>query len=215
VPVLITFEGPEGAGKSTLIRGLSSRLRMQGHEVVVTREPGAGEVGRRIREILLHGPKLHPIAEVLLFLADRAEHCATVIGPALKECKIVLCDRFADSTVVYQGHARGLDLEMLRAWNQAATQGTVPALTILLDLPAEEGLKRLSNKDRLDAEPLEFHQKVRQGFLEESKREPGRWAVLDASQAPEVLLEQASALINDRLRGRDVRLGATGGHKRP
>lgn len=191
--MFITLEGPEGAGKSTLIPALARRLTRQGPHVVTTREPGAGPVGPRIRSLLLDSDALEPTTELFLFLADRAEHIASVVRPALAQGHWVLCDRHADSTVVYQGHARGMDVEELRRLNALATRGLRPDLILLLDLDPEVGLARQdpSKQDRLDAEPLAFHRRVREGFLREAAREPTRWAVLDASQPPPVVEEAA------------------------
>lgn len=189
--MFVTFEGPEGGGKSTLIRALAEELAKTGVEVVVTREPGAGAVGAAIREILLHGEDLDPKAEVFLFLADRSQHSTSVIKPALARGAWVLCDRYADSTVVYQGHARGMDLDLLRSWNDFATQSLRPDVTFLLDLDPEVGLQRIQSKDRLDSEPLEFHRRVREGFLEESRRDPERWVVLPAAEPAENVLQLA------------------------
>ncbi|HWA82195.1 MAG TPA: dTMP kinase [Fimbriimonadaceae bacterium] len=195
--MFVTFEGPEGGGKSTLIQSLAAGLQGQNREVVVTREPGAGPVGASIREILLHGDHLDPKAELFLFLADRAQHVSGLIRPALERGAWVLCDRHADSTVVYQGYGRGLDLDQLRAWNRFATGGLVPDVTFLLDLDPSAGLARIAAKDRLDAEPLEFHRRIRNGFLSEARLDPTRWVVLDASRpAAEVLLAAESALKN-------------------
>jgi dTMP kinase len=189
--MFVTFEGPEGGGKSTLIRALSEKLMSSGIEVIVTREPGAGNVGTAIREILLHGESLDPKAELLLFLADRAQHSTSVIRPALARGAWVLCDRYSDSTVVYQGYARGMDIDKLREWNAWATTSLKPQITFLLDLDPEIGLKRIQAKDRLDGEPIEFHRKVRNGFLAEAKLEPERWIILPADQPAEHVLELA------------------------
>lgn len=196
--VFVSFEGPEGAGKTTLIRGLDARLRDRGVRTLVTREPGEA-LGGRIRALLLEGTGMDPKAELFLFLADRAEHASTVLRPALAEGRVVLCDRHADSTVVYQGYGRGLDLAQLRSWNLFATGGLRPDLTFLLDLPPEIGLARLSAMDRLDREPLEFHRRIREGFLAEARREPERWVVLDAALSPERVLDEAWQPILDRL----------------
>jgi dTMP kinase len=191
--VFTTFEGPEGAGKTTVIALVAEQLRADGYEVLVTREPGAGEVGKAVREILLHGGDIHPHAELFLFLADRAQHIERIIRPFLEsevqKPKVVLCDRHADSTVVYQGHARGMDLDELRRLNWLATAGMVPDRTYLLDLPVEVGLGRLKDPDRLDREPIEFHRRVREGFRAEADREPERWRILDATHTPEQLAE--------------------------
>jgi dTMP kinase len=186
-----TFEGPEGAGKTTLVEGLRERLVALGHDVLVTREPGAGTVGKAIREILLHGETLNPQAESFLFLADRSQHVATIVKPHLRKGGVVLCDRYIDSTVVYQGHARGLDIEELRRGNHLATGGLLPDVTFLLDLDPAVGLQRIRSKDRLDSEPLAFHERVRKGFLEEAARAPKRFVILDASLPASQCLETA------------------------
>lgn len=197
--VFATFEGPEGAGKSTAIRSVAAHLEALGRDVVVTREPGGGSIGPAVRAILLDGEALRAETETFLFLADRAQHAAEVLTPSLAAGKIVLCDRFADSTVVYQGHARGLDVERLREWNAWATGGLVPDVTLLFDLDPEVGLARLDHRDRLDAEPLAFHRRVREGFLAEAARDPARWVVLDASAEHASVANAAIAAIVDRL----------------
>ncbi len=188
--MLVTFEGPEGAGKTTAIGLLEKKLMAHGFSVCVTREPGSGAIGGLIREALLHGETLNPYAELFLFLADRAQHVTEVLRPALSQQKIVLCDRYIDSTVVYQGHARGIDLELLRKLNEVAIQGLKPDLTILLDIEPERGLQRQQKKDRLDQEPLEFHQKVRNGFLSEANLEPSRWKIVDAGLPVDKVVEE-------------------------
>jgi len=196
--VFVTFEGPEGGGKSTALRVVAARLRDAGHRVLETREPGSGDVGKAVRELLLHGGDLEPRAELLLFLADRAQHVSTVVKPALAEGTIVLCDRHADSTLVYQGVARGLDADFVRAGNAFATAGLIPDLTLLFDLPAEVGLARLTNPDRIDAFPLRFHQKVRQGFLDLAAAEPDRIRIVDATQDPATVADAAFELVQGR-----------------
>lgn len=186
--MFVTFEGPEGAGKSTAIRALAEEFRSRGMDVVTTREPGAGEVGKAIRNVLLHGEAIDPKTELMLYLADRAEHVAGTIRPALDRGALVLCDRYADSTLVYQGHARGFDLTRLRALNDFVTGGLKPDLTILFDLDPAEGLARIKDADRLDKEPIAFHEKVRHGFLDEAEREPARWKKIDASRPPAEVL---------------------------
>lgn len=194
-PVFVTFEGTEGAGKSTAIRAVAAGLREAGHRVFETREPGAGEVGKAIRAILLQGADVEPRAELLLFLADRAQHVATTIRPALARGEIVLCDRHADSTFVYQGVARGLEPEFVRRGNAFATGGLVPNLTVLFDLPAEVGLARLRDPDRMDRLPLSFHQAVRQGFLDLAAAEPGRFRIVDATRPPEEVAAVVKAVV--------------------
>ncbi len=196
--MFITFEGPEGAGKSTVVSELARRLTASGTKVLCTREPGDGAVGRQIREILLHGGAVTPVAELFLFLADRAQHVETVILPALDAGVTVLCDRYSDSTLVYQGYGRGLDLDFLRQLNQAATGGLEPNLTLLLDLPPQMGLARQTHKDRLDNEPLEFHIKIREGFREEAAANPTRWTMIDASQPLGQVVEECELAIHRR-----------------
>lgn len=200
--MFVTFEGPEGAGKSTAIRGLASELDRLGYSVLVTREPGAGSFGARVRALLLEQEAVVPEAELLLFLADRANHVETIIRPALAHGAIVLCDRHADSSVVYQGYARGVDIDFLKRGNAFATKGLKPDLTFLLDLEPEVGLMRISDgreNNRLDREPLEFHQKVQAGFLDLAAQEPDRWVILDATKAPEALCADALAEVQRRL----------------
>lgn len=194
---LITLEGPEGAGKTTVLAEIDSHLRQAGHTVVCTREPGAAFSGE-VRRLLLLSGHVAPQAELFLFLADRAQHVAEVIRPALDRGAFVLCDRFADSTVVYQGHARGFDLGSLREWNRFATDGLTPGLTLLLDLPPEVGLSRLRTKDRLDAESMEFHQRVRDGFLAEAALDPERWVTIDASQPADRVATDAVLAVMER-----------------
>jgi dTMP kinase len=197
--VFVTFEGPEGSGKSTAMRAVAKELRAQGREVVETREPGGGKTGAAVREILLHGEDISRLTETFLFLADRSNNVKSIIKPALESGAVVLCDRHADSTVVYQGHARGMDLDTLRSLNSTATDGLKPDLTILIDLSPEVGLARIESKDRLDAEPIEFHQMVRQGFLDEAAREPGRWHIISGDQEPEEVAAECLKAVTDRL----------------
>jgi dTMP kinase len=204
--MFVTLEGTEGAGKSSVLRQLGVALTDLGNDVLLTHEPGDSSIGRRIREILLEGGELDSKTELLLFLADRSQHVAEIVRPALDAGKLVLCDRYSDSTVVYQGYARGLDISLLREWNEYATERLKPDLTILLDLDPEIGLKRLVRKDRLDAQPMEFHNAVRSGFMEEAKRDQGRWFIIDASQSIEevthaalhAVLQRKSELVHAR-----------------
>lgn len=199
--VFITFEGGEGVGKSTVIALVAEHLRAEGRDLVTTREPGAGPLGARIREVLLHSEAMNARTELFLFLADRANHVETIIRPALDAGRWVLCDRYADSTFVYQASVRGLDAEFVRAANDMATGGLMPDLTVLLDVDVRVGLGRLTSRDRLDAEPVEFHESVRAGFLAEAERAPFRWVVLDASQSAAEVAASALDTIRQRCVG--------------
>jgi dTMP kinase len=184
--LFITFEGIEGTGKTTQIGMLAEELRSAGRQVVSLREPGGTSLGNVIRGLLLgqEGPKFGDLTEAYLFATSRAELVQRVVLPALAEGKMVLCDRFVDSSVVYQGMARGLGRERVLAINDAAVQGCWPDLTVVLDLPADEGLARVRSRslfDRIENEEIGFHQKVRDGFLELAEAQPRRYAVVDAS----------------------------------
>lgn len=188
----ISLEGPEGAGKSTLIGALAQEFSRRGASTLMTREPGGSPIGGAVREMLLHSEHgLSPLAELFLFLADRTEHVTHVIQPALDAGTVVLCDRHADSTVVYQGHARGMDVDWLRGLNLKATHGLRPDLILLLDLDPEVGLKRQLVADRLGGMPIDFHERVREGFLTEAQREPERWEILDASRSFDEVAQDA------------------------
>ncbi|HEV8403068.1 MAG TPA: dTMP kinase [Candidatus Limnocylindrales bacterium] len=187
----ITIEGPEGAGKTTQAAALASHLRESGHDVHVTREPGGTWLGERLREVLLARTEAaaatDPLTDALLFNAARRQLVTEVIRPALEAGRTVICARFADSTLAYQGYGAGVALERLRALETTATDGLRPDLTILLDLPAEDGLARVAPGDvtRFEAEfDLAFHRRVRDGFLALATAEPARFAVIDARQAP-------------------------------
>lgn len=193
--MFITFEGPEGAGKTTAIRAVAESLRQKGHTVTVTREPGAGVFGSQVREILLHGEEMPAESELFLFLADRANHVRTLIRPALERGEWVICDRYADSTFVYQAFVRGLDPDFVHRANAFATGDLLPQRTFLLDLEPEIGLARLQSRDRLDAQPIEFHRKVRQGFRELAEAAPERWHVIDAAAPPDAVVGQILSLL--------------------
>lgn len=197
--LFITFEGTEGSGKSTQIELLSGSLRSLGYEVVVTREPGGDKVGDAIRDILLHGDHIDSVTELMLFLADRAHHVRTLIRPALARGSVVLCDRYADSTNVYQGYARGLDVDYLRDLNAFVTGGLQPELTLLLDLPVELGLRRVPHADRLDCEGVNFHQRVREGFLKEAARDSARYRIISADRGIEETRQAVWAAVNPLL----------------
>ncbi len=204
--MFITFEGPDGSGKTTQIRLLAEWLREQGCEVVLTREPGGTEIGDQIRAVL-HDPyntAMSARAEILLYSASRAQHVAQLIRPSLAADKIVISDRYYDSTLAYQGYGRGLDLKMLRAITAFATGGLAPDLTLYLDVTPEEGLQRRrlggDEWNRLDAEALEFHQRVRAGYLELVKQETERWAVIDAARSVEEVQIDVKAQVQVRLK---------------
>jgi len=181
---LITVEGIDGAGKSTQVERLVVLLAERGHLVVGTREPGATALGRELRRMVLGRElELARDAELFLFLADRAEHLATVIKPALASGAIVLCDRFMDSTVAYQSHGRQNDLERVRRWDADSRRGIAPDLTLLLDCPIELGAERRQREsDRYQALDREFHERVRRGFLEQAAAEPARIRRIDGSR---------------------------------
>jgi len=184
--LFLTLEGGEGVGKSTQAQALAHLLRQRGHEPVVTREPGGTPLGARLRRLLLEeaiAPS--PWAELFLFAADRAQHVQEVIAPALEEGRIVLCERFTDSTLAYQGYGRGLDMETVRRVCLAASSGLVPRLTFLLDMEPERALARKGHPDRIGREGLEFHRRVREGFLALAREEPQRIVVVDASPPQE------------------------------
>lgn len=188
----ITLEGPEGSGKSTQVRLLADTLRNRGYDVLLTAEPGGDAVAQEIRAIVLHSKaKIVPEAELLLYLAARAQHVRHIINPAIDEGKIVISDRYADSSFAYQGYGRGIDIESLRCLNDFATSGLKPDLTILLDVPVELGLKRQQDRNRFEAESVEFHQRVRNGFLKLAKQEPDRWVTIDASKE----IEEVESLV--------------------
>lgn len=197
----ITFEGGEGAGKTSLIISLHAALIEKGYEVMQTRAPGGTEPGKVIRELLLHPTEpVVPEAELFLYLADRAQHVSKVIRPALSQGKVVLCDRYNDSTVAYQGGARGFGLDRVESLCHFATGGLTPNLTIYLDLDPEIGMERIkkaqATKDQIEAEDLSFHRKIRQTFREIAKKHPARFRILDATAPKETVFEQALKLID-------------------
>jgi dTMP kinase len=185
VSLFVTFEGIEGSGKSTHLRLLAQALRTTGHAVVETREPGGTALGKALRDLLLtpSGTPPEPLAELLLYCADRAQHVAQVIRPALAAGQIVLCDRFSDSTLAYQGYARRLDLDTVRALDAAARAGLEPDLTFLLDCPPDAGLARArarsGSSDRFEQEALAFHEAVQRGFHALAATRPDRYRIID------------------------------------
>lgn len=196
--IFITFEGIDGSGKSTLISLLSCMLDDRGADHLVTREPGGTTLGRKLRAVLLdpQAAGLADMVELLLYEADRAQHIREIIRPALERDRIVLCDRFSDATIAYQGFGRGLPMDRVRAIDSQVRDGLLPDLTVLLDLPVEAGLNRTRNRNlgkknaqesRMDDEAASFHEKVRRGYLEIAASEPGRFLVLNGLRQPEEL----------------------------
>jgi dTMP kinase len=206
----ITFEGIEGTGKSTQIALLAAHLSAQGAAVTLTREPGGTPIGDEVRRILLDpaNTALDPKAELLLYAAARAQHLAELVVPARSAGKIVLCDRFSDATLAYQGYGRGLDLGLIGELDRIVTDGMRPDLTILLDIEAEAGLLRARGRNsrggleaeaRFENEQLSFHERVRRGYLELARREPGRFRIVDASPAPETVQETIRRIVDEML----------------
>ena len=190
--MFITFEGIEGSGKTTQIRMLSDFLSGKGYSVVVTREPGGTELGEAVRGILLdpaNAGKIDPWTEVFLYLASRTQHLVEVILPARREGKVILCDRYEDATVAYQGKARGLGIETVRNVLRSSPVWIAPDLTILFDLPPEAGFRRMraggKELDRFEREEIDFHRRVREGYLEIARGEPGRVRVINAEETAE------------------------------
>ena len=180
----VTLEGTDGAGKTTQLRIIAQELIAKNYKHIITRDPGGTAAGKHIRRILLNAQ--HPLsstAELLLYQADRAQNVAEVIRPALEQGILVFCDRYIDSTVAYQGYGRGLCLETITMLNQISTGGLKPDLTLLFDLESEVGLSRLhpGSHDRLEREALDFHKRVREGYLTLAKKEPERFCIIDAS----------------------------------
>jgi dTMP kinase len=200
--LFITFEGGEGCGKSTQSRLLLKKLKQQNIPVVLTHEPGGTSLGSELRKVLKRkrGYSILPEAELFLFAASRAQLVAEVVRPALEEGKVVICDRFAHSTLVYQGYGRGLDLSIVERVNNMATGNLRPDLTILLDISPEQGLARKrSLKDRFELEGLSFHRRIREGYVRIAAAEPDRWLVVDASlpkgKIAEIIWDRVSQLL--------------------
>ena len=185
--LFITFEGTDGCGKTTQIEMLKDYFEKQGRTVLLTREPGAKGLGTKLREILLnYDGEVSPVCESFLFLADRAQHVDTIIKPAVARGEIVLCDRHTDSTVAYQGYGRGLNIDRINMLNNLATNGKKPDLTLVFDVDVETSMKRVGKeKDRMESAGIDFHNRVRKGYLELAKQEPKRIKVLDATKSIE------------------------------
>jgi dTMP kinase len=208
----ITFEGGDGSGKTTQLKALESYLAARGKSCLSTREPGGTSLGEHIRQVLLEVGQ-QPITsatELFLYLADRAQHIHEVIIPALDQGKIVLCDRHTDSTLAYQGYGRGIDLGLLRSLNDIASQGIKPDLTLLFDCPVEIGLSRTAQRqstaasgrseDRFEREKIEFHERIRVGFLELARAEPDRFRIINAAGSAEEVTQEIKNIIERELR---------------
>lgn len=207
----ITFEGGDGSGKTTQLKTLENYLSERGKPCQSTCEPGGTSLGKFLRKVLLEtgNQRITSATELLLYLADRAQHIHEVIAPALKQGKIVLCDRHTDSTLAYQGYGRGIDLQLLRRLNELVSQGIKPDLTLLLDCPVEIGLSRTAQRrsqtgagqgeDRFEQETLEFHERVRAGFLELARAEPDRFRIIDAAGSSRVVAEAIKNIIDQEL----------------
>lgn len=200
--IFISLEGPDGAGKTTQLKLLSKYLDSINCQYIITRDPGGTPLGKQIRRIVLHSEgDVSPVTELLLYQADRAQHVSEIIGPALAKGTVVLCDRYVDSTLAYQGYGRNIDLSLIRQLNEIATGGLMPELTILFDIDTEAGLSRLhpSGHDRLEREATDFHKRVRNGYLELAKAEPQRWRIIDAGRAMSAVQEDLQSIIAEKL----------------
>ena len=203
--LFITFEGGEGSGKSLQTRALYRRLARLDIPALLTHEPGGTPFGEKLGRQLkwAEATPISPLTELLLFNASRSQLITEVIQPNLKNKRVVICDRYADSTTAYQGYGRGLDLEIVRSINNAATQGLTPDLTVLLDMPVEAGLARKrARKDRFEQETIAFHQGVREGYLKLAANDPQRWLVIDATQSKEkiaqIIWQRVKQLLSNR-----------------
>ena len=203
--LFITFEGTDGAGKTTQIQRLSADLRQAGHDICLTREPGGTPISEQIRDMLLNPDhsEMAATTELLLYAASRAQHVSEVIKPALEAGKIVISSRFADAMVVYQGYGRGLDLERINRLNRIATEGVTPDVTFVLDLPVEIGLQRVQKRrgglDRLEREKIEFHQRLRDGYRALAQQEPQRLKIIDAQATPDQVYVQIQGAVQPLL----------------
>ncbi|MBW2176185.1 MAG: dTMP kinase [Deltaproteobacteria bacterium] len=209
--MFISFEGIEGSGKTTQIKHVSAFLENEGIQCVMTREPGGTDIGRRIRAILLdpRSVNLDPLAELLLYMADRAQHLNQIVKVNLDAGRTVLCDRYFDATLAYQGHARGLDADMITLLHRQAFENLKPDLTFLLDLTPEEGLARAwrqiddggraAGETRFEEERAVFHEKVREGYLMLADKEPGRFVMIDAAMDEDGVRAQICSVLYDKM----------------
>ena len=207
--MFITLEGPDGSGKSSQMNPLAEYLRQQGYDVVETREPGGTEIGDQIRQVImdLKNKSMFPSSEILLFQASRAQLVREIVQPALAENKVVLCDRYADSTLAYQGYGHRTDMQQLTQIVEFATGGLKPDLTLYIDIDAEEGLRRRSDGDgewnRMDDYEIEFHKRVRDGYHEMIAAEPERWVKIDGSKSQEDVQKKLREVVLERLKIRE------------
>jgi dTMP kinase len=211
--LFITFEGVEGSGKTTQIQRLKKYLTQKGIPCKVTREPGGSSIGEKIRKILLnpdHG-EMTPTSELLLYEAARAQHVKEVINPFLKKGSVVLCDRFTDATVAYQGHGRMIDLKWVECLNRLSSQGIRPDVTFLLDCPSDIGLKRAFQRNRMlkqekeerfEREEIQFHRRVRKGYLDIAKREPHRVKLIDTREGEKKVFEKIRKIVDNLIKGK-------------
>ncbi len=198
---LVTFEGIEGSGKSVQAELLYDYLQKKGISTIITREPGGSDLSERIREILLDRKHFDmvPYTELFLYLAARTQHTQEVIKPALAQGKIVICDRYIDASVAYQGEGRGISKNLIKQLNKTATGGLVPNLTFLLDIDTEVALERVGRKDRLESESLEFHDRVRSGYLKLNRENPERFVLLDGSKPIDRLQNEIKDIFEARI----------------
>ncbi|EKE04709.1 MAG: Thymidylate kinase [uncultured bacterium] len=195
--LFITFEGIDGSGKSTQLNKVAEFLKEKNIDCIITRDPGGTDLGSKLRNILLnYEGKIYPLCELFLYLADRAQHVDEKIIPALNSGTVVLCDRYIDSTIAYQGYARGLNIEELVSLNNFATHTLWPDLTLIFDINPEISLKRVGdNKDRLESESINFHKKVREGYLELAKQHPSRIKIINSNQSIEDIYKDVMQII--------------------
>lgn len=199
----ITFEGVEGAGKSTQAKLLYQYLIDNGKEAILTKEPGGTKTGQKIRQILLEKTDeiFPPVAELMLYEADRNFHIHNLIKPSLQQGRYIICDRFTDSTLAYQGYARGLNINLIKQLNEIATEGIKPDITFLIDIPVEEGLKRIKQirqADRIEDEDIQFHKRLREGFLKIAENEKDRIVVLDGLETPDNIFKKVIEILKNR-----------------
>jgi dTMP kinase len=202
--IFLTFEGVEGSGKTTQMLRLARALRRQGHRVERTREPDGTALGVAVRRFFERpGLRPEPLVEVFLFMAARHQHVREKLDPWLAHGRLVLCDRYTDATVAYQGHGRGVDVDLIRELNVQATGGLLPGLTLLFDLPPEEGFRRIGRRrlDHFEREKLAFHRRVRRGYLEIHRAEPKRVRLIRAARSPAEVAREVDAVVQDYLDG--------------